>query len=626
MKEFTQSDYKWWKSPEKDMPTKIFAYLQHLENEQGYRSADNLKYMRLYGNTETLTGRMYAFARAEPASATLNRVTMNVVQSMIDTVVSKIGKNKPLPRFLTSGGDWSMQRKAQKLSKFVEGQFYKTDFFNISAVAFLHACIFGTGAVKIFRQGKEIKAEHVFIDEIIVDDNECMYGKPRQMHQKKWVHRDVLKQVFPDKAGFIDLVGTEDISKYYNYTPDYSTQNDMILVVESWHLPSGPEANDGWHTISISNTILLKEEYKKDYFPFVFFRWGLRPIGFFGQGIAEQLQGLQLEINKILRTIQVSMHLVSIPKIFVEASSKIVTAHLNNKIGGIIKYSGQPPTPGALGSIPPELFSHLDRLYTRCFEVIGVSQLSASSAKPSGLNSGKALRTYSDIETERFMSVGTRHQQAFLEAAKQFIDLAKEIDEEEGSFSVNVVSSKFMESIKWSEVNLPEDAYIMQVFPTSALSSAPAGRLQEVQELLQAGFISKEDGLKLLDFPDLEGMYNLENAPTIDIDWQIEKMIEKGEYQTPEPYQNLNLGIQKMQKAYLMYRMQEAPETRLELLRRWMDDAQAMLDSAQEALAPPPQAPLPPALPERPPSSDLLPNNVGGIAVPGDGMRGLPVK
>lgn len=621
----TKEIYQWWKADQKDMPSNIFSYLNHLETEQGYRSADNLKYMRLYGNTETLTGRMYNFVRSEPASATLNRVTMNVVQSMIDTVVSKITKNKPLPKFLTSGGDWSMQRKAMKLSKFVEGQFYKMGFYDISAVAFLHACIFGTAAIKIFRQGKDIKAEHVLIDEIITDDNESIYGTPRQLHQKKWIHRDVLKQVFPDSAGFIDMVGTEDTNQYYNYSPEYSSKNDMIMVVESWHLPSGPEAKDGKHVISIANCVLSEEEYKKDHFPFVFLRWSLRPVGFFGQGIAEQLQGLQLEINKILRTIQVSMHLVSVPKIFVEASSKIVTAHLNNKIGGIIKYSGQPPTPGQLGQIPGELFSHLDRLYTRCYEVVGISQLAATAAKPAGLNSGKALRVYSDIESERFLTVGVRYQQMFLDAAKQIIELAKEIHEEEGNFSVNVSGKKFMESIKWSEVQLDEDSYIMQVFPTSALSASPAGRLQEVQELLQAGFISKEDGLKLLDFPDLEGMYNLETAPTVDIEWQIEKMIEKGEYQAPEPYQNLNLGIQKMQKAYLMFRMQTAPEERLELLRRWMDDAQAMLDASQEALAPAPmQSPLPPALPERPETSDLLPNNVGGMAVPGDGMRGMP--
>ena len=202
------------------------------------------------------------------------------------------------------------------------------------------SCIFGTGCVKIFEEDNNIKAERVFIDEIKVDDVESYYADPRQMHQTKFIHKDVLKSMFPKDASFIeDAVSAEDT---YG-TSRGSRTYDMVTVIESWHLPSKKDAGDGRHTISISNRTLFDEEYKKSYFPFIFFRWSDRPLGFFGQGLSEQLQGLQMEINKILRTIQVSMHLVSVPKLLVEASSKIVTAHLNNKIGGIIKYAGAPP-------------------------------------------------------------------------------------------------------------------------------------------------------------------------------------------------------------------------------------------------------------------------------------------
>ncbi len=582
--QFTKADYQWFKADKQDIASSVFSYVNYLDTNQAYRQAENSKFFRLYGNNDILPMRQSSFTRSEPSNAVSNRVTLNVVQSMIDTVVSKITKNKPKPMFLTEGGDWSLQRKAKKLTQFIEGQFYSTEFYQKAATAFLHSCIFGTSAIKIFRNGGDIVAEHVFIDELKVDDNEAVYGKPRQMHQEKWIHREVLKTMFPSKKVFIDNLGSDE-GQYMSYTPQYNSQNEMIRVVESWHLKSGKDAKDGRHTICIQNQTLLDEEYERDYFPFVFMRWGLRPLGFFGQGIAEQLTGLQVEINKILRTIQVSMHLISVPKIFVEASSKIVSAHLNNKIGGIIKYAGQPPTPGVLGVIPPELFSHLDRLYGRCYEIVGVSQLSATAAKPAGLNSGKALRIYNDIETERFMSVGMRYEQMFLDAAQQFIDLAREIDaEEDNGLSVKVKSGKFMNSIKWKDVDMDEDKYMMQMFPTSALSTSPAGRLQEVQELLQAGFVGPEDAKKLLNFPDLEGFYNMENAGLEDIERQIELMIDDGDYQTPEPYQNLQLGIQKMQQAYLMYKAQGAPDERLDLFRRWMTDADALLKGAQQAV------------------------------------------
>lgn len=584
MSELNTQNYYWWKSKSDDLHSNVFQYVKHVEDSQSYKANQNLKYFRLYGNSDVLPIGTYNFNRGDTGSPTANRVTMNVVQSMIDTVVSKITKNKPRPMFLTDGGDWSLQRKAKKLTQFIEGQFYSSDFYAKAAVAFLHSCIFGTGAIKIYRVKNEIKCEHTFIDELVVDDNEAIYGQPRQMHQKKWIHREVLKTMFTSKAAkqAIDTVGKTEEDYMQPQASDVAA-SEMIQVVESWHLRSGPDANDGKHAITIPNFTLLEEQYDKDYFPFVFFRWGLRPLGFFGQGMSEQLQGLQLEINKILRTIQVSMHLVSIPKIFVEASSKIVTAHLNNKIGGIIKYVGTPPTPGQLGVIPAELFSHLDRLYQRCYEVVGVSQLAATSAKPAGLNSGKALRMYNDIETERFMSVGMRYEQAFLDGAKQFIDLAREIDadEDSGDLTVKVKDNKFMKSIKWKDVDMDEDKYLMQMFPTSALSQNPAARLQEVQELMQGGLIGKENGMKLLNFPDLEAYYNMENAGLEDIERQIETMIDEGRYEQPEPYQNLGLGIQKMQQAYLMFRAQGAPDSKLELFRRWISDADDLLKSAQ---------------------------------------------
>lgn len=591
----------WWKSPKKQYHDNIFQYVKHLDVNQNTRQTDNLRHMRLFGNYNILGLDSYSYNRLETSNRVAHRVTLNIVQSMIDTVVSKITKNKPKPTFLTDGGDWSLQRKAKKLTKFCEGIFNDTDFYREAAMAFQDACIFGTGGVKIFKDGPEIKAERVFIDEIKVDDAEAFYGKPRQMHQVKFIHKDVLKEIFPEKE--MDIERSTDMAPYQGST--YSNAKDMIRVIESWHLRSSKTATDGKHTITIQNATLFEEEYEKDYFPFVFWRWTEKPVGFFGQGIAERVSGIQMEINKILRTIQVSMHLTSVPKVLVEASSKIVTAHLNNKIGGIIKYAGTKPEYAGGGAIPSELFRHLSWLVEKAYQQEGISELSAQSQKPSGLDSGKALREFNDIESERFMAVSRRYEAAFIDAAEIMIDMARDINEEYENFEVKVKGRKFLETIKWSEVDMAEDKYMMEIFPTSALSSTPSGRLQDVQELLQAGFISKEDGMKLLDFPDLESTTNLINADLENIERQIEEMIDKGSYQAPEPYQNLELAIKKAQQAYLKYRSEGAPEEKLELLRVYIDDAQGMLDSIAEAKFAMAQGPMPEAAP-----ADLIQQDV----------------
>ena len=575
-----RKDYYWWEADSKSAHEPVFAFLKKLDQDQQFRSADNYKHMRLYGNYDFYNLKNYQYFKSEPSASIQNRVTMNIVQSMIDTVVSKVTKNKPKPMFLTDGGNFSEQRRAKKLTKFIEGQFQSTRMYEKSNVSFLDSCIFGTGPMKIFRVGNEIKVERVFPDEIVIDDHEAIYGDARQIHQKKFIHKEVLKQMFPKVNPLvIERAMTNNILPLET---TMRTDSDMVLVVESWRLPDKEGAENGKHVITIPNHTLLEEDWKRDYFPFVFHRWGLRQLGFWGQGLAEQLTGLQLEINKILRTIQVSMHLVSVPKVFVEMGSKVIASHLDNKIGGVIEYTGQPPTQGQLGSIPPELFNHLDRLYSRSFEIAGISQLSATAAKPAGLNSGKALRVYNDLETERFMSVMMRYEQVFLDAARIMIDLAKEIAAEEPDYSVKVKGKNFFETVKWKDIDLEDDKYVMSLFPTSALSTTPAARMQDVQDLMAAfpNLMSEEEAMKLLDLPDTQSYYGFKTAPGEDIERTIEQFIDKGTYETPEPYQDLAGGITKMQDAYLLFRSQGAPESRLELFRRWIEDARALQNRA----------------------------------------------
>lgn len=601
-------DHFWWKNNKGDIHKSIYEHVTFLEKEQSYRNDNNLKFLRLYGNAEIIGMGLTGYSRVETPAGIQNRVTLNIIQSMCDTVTAKIAKNTPRPMFLTSGGDWSIQRKAKKLNKFCEGQFYSTQIYEYGKRIFLDSTIFGTGVLKIFRKGNKICVERVFPNEIIVDDAEAIYGDPRTLHQVKWVHKEVLKAQYPRHVGFIDQIS--DTERNFG---SYKPQTQMIKVTESWHLPSTDDSKDGRHCITIENATLFDEKYTKNYFPFVFLRWAPRPLGFFGQGLAEQLVGIQVEINKILKNIQIAMHLGCVPKILLESGSKIIKSHLNNDIGTIVTYTGTKPDNWQLLQIPPELFSHLDRLYSRAYEIAGVSQLSAQSKKPAGLDSGKALREFNDIETERFILIGQAYERFYLDAARQMIDHARDIANEEGKYKVQVKGKRFFETIDWKEIDLEEDQYIMQCFPISGLSNTPSARLQEIQEYIQAGFLTKEAGIKLLNFPDLESDTNLIVASVDDIEHTIDTLLD-GEYVPPEPYQNLELGKMMVQMAYLRNKSEGAPEEVLELLRNWITDAEALLQSTQappeqptipSEIIPQDQAPL--AEPEALPTSDLLP-------------------
>ena len=572
----------WWGADKKEVNTFVIEAVHHIDEKQQARTAADLRHLRLYGNspTETLNTSPYNRPPSNPYLMR-DRLTLNVVHSMVSTIVSKITKNRPRPLFLTSGGDYTMKRKAKMLNKFVQGLFYGTDAYKAGEAICRDACIFGTGFMKIFDDGDEIVAERVFPHEILIDDNEAIYGKPRQMFQRKYINKEVLINLFPDFADSIIRASSDENT--IGGSPMTNNVYDAVGVVEAWHLPSSRDSGDGRHVIAIQNATLLDEEYTKSRFPFVSLKWSDRALGFWGQGIAEQLTGLQIEINKLLKTIQIAMHLVSVPKIFVERGSKISKAHLNNEIGGIIEYAGTPPIYKTANSVSPEMFAHLDRLYQRAYEIVGISQLAASSKKPSGIDSGRALREFSDIESERFLSFARSYEQVFLDAAKIMVGVAEDVAGRDNNFSVTSFDKTTIQKIRWKDVDLKEDQYIMQVFPTSLLPVTPAARLQTVEEMMRTGLLSREDGLALLDFPDLEGVQSLEMAAIDEIEMVIENIIDKGRYSSPEPFSNLPLALKKMNQAYLRAKLDSVPEDRLELMRRYISDAQSLISRAQDA-------------------------------------------
>ena len=576
----------WWQK-EKDAHRDIFDAVQTLVDDQDYHGDDNLNWLRLFQNKNSNGLTQDTYSRFSGSRS--ENVTLNIVHSMCTTVTSKIAKNRPKVTFLTSGGDYSLKRKAKLLDKYCNGQFYATDIYTVAPKVFLDACVFGTGVMKIYANDNGMQCDRIFPNEIIVDDAESFYGEPRQMFQRKVVSREVLMAEYPEfEKEILNATKAE-----YGNTGESLTSN-QVECVEAWHLASAKGAPDGRHVICIDNVTLVDEPYDKDFFPFVFIRWTENLLGFWGQGLCEQLLGVQIEINKLLNRIQEQMHLAT-PKVFIESGSKISKAHINNEVWGVIEYTGTKPDFFVPRTTTGEVFSHLDRLFNRAYEVAGISAMAAQARKPAGLDSGVAIREFSDIQSERFMLVAQAYESLFLEASRQMIDIARDYFKDGDNFQVISQGDKSIQRIDWGEIDLEEDQYVMQIYPTALLSSTPAAKLQTIQEMAQAGILNPTEARALLDYPDLEAVNQLATSFIDDVDLLIEQMIEKGQYNPPETFSNLEFAIQRVQSAYLRAKIDGVPEDRLELLRRYMDDAIRVIQTQQMAqqAAQPEGAPAP---------------------------------
>lgn len=608
---------RWWEIKkakegeyEEDLPGTIAAIVSNIRDRSTVIETQRQMSARLYGNLPVMGPNGISFTRTTTASPIRDRITYNLIQSCVDTATAKSSKNHPKPYFLTNGGNYKERRKAKKLNRFVEGLFYECQARVLCPQAFRFSAVLGDGLIKVYPKNGRVAWEHALPSEVYVDEIEGFYGHPRQMHQVKAVDRQVMIEAYPDDAVKIRLAAKINTDRVQDAV---SFVSDQVAVAESWHLPSGPKAKDGRHIISVSTVVLLDEPYEHDFFPFARMPWSPRLWGFWSIGLAEQLQSLQLELNKLLWLVQRSYHLMGTFKIWLSHDSKVSVEHLNNDIGSIIRGSMKPEylTPQV---VPAEYYAHIERIVRLAYDQSGVSQLSATSAKPAGLDSGKALREYNDIENDRWQTIGQAYETLHLDLARLSIECVRDIvkdqrsKKERGTYKVKTPASRFLDEIDWSDIDLDEDAYTMQVFPISSLPQDPAGRLQTVQEYMQAGLVDQRTGKKLLNFPDLEAQDSLASAVEERIDKILDQIVEGGEFDPPDPFMDLQLARQMALEVYNAGARDGLEEDRLQKIRDWIAQVDALVTAA---MPPPPvqdPAAVPNAVPSPPPVSNLLPN------------------
>lgn len=599
---------RWWLSNDETLPAAVMTQVaQIIKSDRGRIDSYNT-YAKLYGTYTPSFWNGYQLTNSgKPTAPMRDRLTYNIVQSCIDTLTSMISENKPKPMFLTSGGDSNMQRKAKKLDGFCYGLYYENDLYRLAPKIFRDSCVFGEGILHCYSENGKVKYERVMPYEILVDYLESHYGpeSTKSLHRIKNIDRTELAEAFPDKASDIaQMSGTAHFVSSSN-----RSVADTVTVVESWRLPSG--SKPGLHTITTENTIIVKEEYTDNFFPFAVMRYSPRLYGFYAQGMAEQLVPLQVEINRTLISIQRSLYLGGTHKIFVKAGSKVIKSHFDNAIGTILEYSGDTaPNYIVPQLVQPEIYAHLNSIIGMGYQLPGISQMGATSVKTPGVNSGKAMRTEQNINTQRHQTVQQGYEQFFIELAKITVAVARKTYEAggEGSkLSVKIPGKRFIQTIKWKEVDLDDDEFVLQIYPVSKLPNDPEGRLASIQEMMAGGLISPQAGARLLDFPDIEEEQSLYNATVDYLHKILDDIVDHGIYKAPDPDDDLKKAKELVMEYIARGKLNNLDKKRLQMLRTFNKQIQMLLTPpAPPPMAAPPVTPM--ANPTATPTSDLIPN------------------
>lgn len=609
---------EWWKAEDdRQLSAELCGNLAYLKTNQTYRMRQLAVDVRLYCGLSVYS---YAGSNVSKMDRTKtlpdDRPTFNLIQACTDTLVSRLSQNEPAPKFLTDGADYKQRHLAQELNRFILGEFYQTNAYAKATKVLRDAIVMGCGVLKVYEGDNEkVCIDRVLPTDLFVDDNDSLNGEPQTLMQMKLVDRDKLMANNPKAA---DKIAMTPQSYPDNASDTGRTISDQVLVVEGWKLPSGPDQEApgyiaGRHTIATMGGVIFDEEYHKVKFPFVFLNYSDPFLGFWGQGLGTQLFGTQLSINRIMYTITRAISLVGVPRVFIDQSSKVVKAHNNNEIGVMITYSGTKPSYEVAPCNAPELYAERDKLIDYGFRQCGVSNMQATSQKPAGLNSGEAIRSYDDINTDRFAALAKKYETMFVELAYLITDTAMDIAKETGHYQTVYPNKDGTKEIDLPKMGFLKDPFVIQCFTESSLPRTPAGRVEKVTEQVQAGMLTIKEGRRLLKFPDLEQNEKLDNASEERIFQILDKIVEDGDYTPPDTFLDLQLATTLVVQYINLYLAANLEEEKADMLRTFFNQTQALMQAAMPA-SPAPSGPMPTANPLPPPTSPLIPNTNAPVA------------
>ena len=491
----------------------IIYNIQKLESFYGNFKSKCLRNYRLYTYSSTVTLDLsdseivgfYQRGTFDIEDDTTSSIQENVIASCIETLCSKIASQKVRPFFNTVNGTFKEMQVARQAQVFFDQLYEENNVGKVVTNAFRDACIFDKGIVKISDEGITNRLPwNVFID-------------PREKSYNQITH---IAEKLPKTPGRL-LKLKYGIAADYNLDYTVYEYYDVIEHVKAIYV--------------VEMNKVITHKYEPEIIPYLSIHYSDPIKSNTSQSVVDQLYGIQMQIDEILAVMKDSIQMNPGMTLLVPRSSNIKTNMLSNRTGQVIQYD---PIPGQTTSpvtwatndiISAQFVQLLDKLKNDAYEVVGISQLSATSQKPEGLNSGVALSTMEDIESDRFETQLNNVIRLYVDIAKACLDIFPPDD--------NILPDDLSRAnIKWADIVEARNNMKIQFSAAQSLSKDPSEKLKQLTALAQAGVIPNSHIATLMELPDLQSGYNLANNAFNAVYTFIDEVMKNGVPETIPEY------------------------------------------------------------------------------------------
>lgn len=572
---------EWWQAPdgaedeheEHARTQSLVDAVKSLEDSQRAAHEQNLWNARLYSNRQLAA---FDWGHGQSYVSSLSPVSLlgeNLAMSVVDTLVSRVGKNRTKVTPIPHGASFKVYKNVQRLDRWLWGEFVRLGVFDTGDGVFLDSLIFNFGGAKVTVDEGKLDIRKVFPDDIIVDQAEMSRGgRLKHLYERRCRPIEEVEAEFGLEEGAIK---NKAVGEYLGYR---KPGRGWCVVVEGYR--AAAMGQPGRHFIAVDGGCrLLDEVWEHEWLPYVFYHYNKPVSGWYWPSVVEQVLPYQVRLNEINEVIRDAQDLVARPRLLVAEGSRINPADVDNLVARLIKYTGIAPVELKWTAVPAELYNERDREVRICFEQFGLMQLVSQGKLPNQarLDSSTALQEATDISDDRLAKPMQRFEQFFLDLGRLMIRVMGASGENPETVYYTGGKGARAERIKWKDIDLDDNAYTLDLGAASVFSMTPGARREKLEKRLEKGIITPQQYQEMEENPDLEEQTSLQAAACDDIRRVIELM-EEGGYETPIPAQDLVYGVQKVTFAYLRLGRYEDVDSEIkENFLKWIAMARAVM-------------------------------------------------
>jgi len=446
----------------------------------------------------------------------IDSVEINVIRSIIDTLVNRIASLKAIPFFTTINGNFRDRQIIKNAQRFFDVYYEDQHLQTLVPEVFRDACIFDTGFVFLDNETKTIKRQLPW--QVYLNPAEISYG--------------VMNSV---------LVIEEQVP--FKPNEDKKNRRPYKTVIKYWNIETKE------HIEYIPETEFYKvEEFNYNKLPIIPLYFSKPIIGSRNTSIVDQLRSIQYEIDVTFEKIREAFKRNQAQTFWVPEDPEGPTLNvqeLDNGVGNVVQYrpvlgnTGIPVLQTTPNAIDPQYFEYIQHLKESAYNQIGISELSAIGRKDAGLDSGVAIKTVQQIEGDRFQI----NQDLVLELYKEITKCVIELFE--GSV---LPKDKERVDVSWNDIRKEVDNMKVQFSCADAMSKDPQTKAQQIEMLKQLG-VPKNELISLTEIPDIDRGFTIMTNAFDAVNAVINDCIDNDNFDVPSfiPFVMLMDEIQSTQ-------------------------------------------------------------------------------